>query len=249
MHNISRSEFENSSNGALQFFHLANATINIGGSRSDRVTFTNALPKALDIRNCVNCDVNVINNYFVDTDTSIYFSSYPNEEESSLLVTRNDFKGSVRGVDVRDYSMLQSGTKTVDATISHNSFNDMMPGYFWEGAVYSRFVQGAVIANNQVTGQVTAGAIHIRGDSNRLSGNNTQNVVSTIQAPPIWLWKTSSNTVVVGGGNLNQVVFDETDDPDTPEYDGANNLDGVNNTHINLGQHIRDAMSADDFDQ
>ena len=47
---------------------------------------------------------------------------------------------------------------------------------------------------------------------------------------------------MVGSGNLRTTVFDETDNPDTPEYDGANILVGVNSQGAHIGQAIRDAM-------
>jgi hypothetical protein len=40
VHNIKGCEFENSSNGALQFFDLADATINIGGLPNEKVTLS-----------------------------------------------------------------------------------------------------------------------------------------------------------------------------------------------------------------
>jgi len=45
-------------------------------------------------------------------------------------------------------------------------------------------------------------------------------------------------------GMLRTSVFDETDNPDTPAYDGANTLVGVNAGGAHVGQAIRDAMQA-----
>jgi hypothetical protein len=59
---------------------------------------------------------------------------------------------------------------------------------------------------------------------------------------PIWLGIETSGITVVGSGNLRTNVFDETDNPATPAYDGANILVGVNNRGAHIGQAIRDAM-------
>ena len=59
---------------------------------------------------------------------------------------------------------------------------------------------------------------------------------------PIALFAKTSGNRVVGGGNLRTNVFDATDDPTTPQYDGANILVGVNSQAARMGQAIRLAM-------
>jgi hypothetical protein len=111
-----------------------------------------------------------------------------------------------------------------------------------------------VIANNQISGSGPA-AMYLGvtglGDSGLLvKGNNVQNW--RVDGGPfepdwhgiasIWLGGTTSGIVVMGSGNPRTTVLDETDDPNTLKYDGANILVGVNARGAHMGQAIRDAM-------
>ena len=130
-------------------------------------------------------------------------------------------------------------------------------GSFLWGPIFTEGAQGAVITNNQITGSGPA-AMYLgpwTDDSGLMvKGNNVQGW--TVDASPcgeecmglplapIWLGPGTSGNTVAGSGDLRTNVFDETDDPSTPEYDGANILVGVNSQGAHIGQAIRDAMQA-----
>lgn len=107
---------------------------------------------------------------------------------------------------------------------------------------------GAVIANNVLTGRGDyaimlgdPGLNEWYTDTDALlQANNVQRWELVDSVAPIWLGPyTSSNTVVGGDKDL---VVDETDDPLTEGYDGANILNGVNATHGILGGTVSEAM-------
>jgi hypothetical protein len=232
VHNVANSEFENSTNGALQFLYLADATINVGGSPQDKVTFTNAVRWAF-LSDCADCTVKVSHNDIRNSSVGIHAEFWVPNTQSTVVIAHNDMQNVGRGVDVRDYPMWWSEGKVVDAVIEYNTIHLDGTGPWWGGAIYSRFVKDAAIGANQVTGQVVGAAINIRGEGNTLIGNNVQNVTSDWELPPIYLWTTSTNNVVAGSGNLKINVLDE----------GTNNiLVGVNNMAVNVGQYISDAM-------
>jgi parallel beta-helix repeat protein len=66
VHNVTNSEFENSSIGALQFFELLNAGINVDGQ-----TFINHPGDALDVW-CHDCTVAISNNEIRNSEIGIY---------------------------------------------------------------------------------------------------------------------------------------------------------------------------------
>lgn len=127
--------------------------------------------------------------------------------------------------------------------------------YPW-GPIFAFGTRNAVISNNQISGSGPA-AIYVGvggGDDSgaMIKANNVQ--CWTVDAgpcgdeclgwplAPIWLGAGTSGITVVGSGNTRRVVFDETDNPDTPEYDGANILVGMNGRGAHIGPAIREAM-------
>jgi hypothetical protein len=127
--------------------------------------------------------------------------------------------------------------------------------YLW-GPIFTEGAQGTVIANNTFTGGGPA-AMYLGvtglGDSGLMvKGNNVQGwkvdsapcgaVCQGLPLAPIWLGKGTSGIVVMGSGNPRTTVFDETDNPNTAKYDGANILVGVNARGAHVGQAIREAM-------
>jgi len=133
-------------------------------------------------------------------------------------------------------------------------------GSFLFGPIFTLGARsGTVIANNQISGSGPAamylGAASWWGadDSGLMvKGNNVQgwkvdsgpcgSLCQGLPLAPIWLGAKTSGITVVGSGNPRTTVFDETDDPATPKYDGANILVGVNARGAHMGQAIRDAM-------
>lgn len=211
VHNITNCDFENNRHGALQFFDLANATINVGGSSNKKVTFINAAAGAVDLYNCWNGNITVSFNDILNSSGGITCVFLIPNTQSTLVVEHNDMQNVGLGIDVRDYPIGWGYGKVVDVAIAYNKINLDGSGPWWGGAVYSRFVKDAVIRNNQVTGQVLASAINVRGEGNTLQANNIQNVTSEWGYPQIWLWVTSTNNLVFGSGNLGDNVFDEPD--------------------------------------
>jgi hypothetical protein len=89
-------------------------------------------------------------------------------------------------------------------------------------------IADSVIQNNHITGIGSAAMmLGAGGDDHDLlvRGNNIQQWEGVL---PIWLGPETSDIVVLGSGDLRQNAIDETDNPATPEYDGANVLAGIN---------------------
>jgi len=203
----------------------------------------------IDFSGSGGVDVSITDCDITNASTGIYSEFVAPGTQSTIVIAHNDMHGVGRGVDVRDYPMAWGVGASVDAVIAHNKIDLDGTGPWWGGAVYSRFVTYGVIENNVITGHVLVSAINIRGEGNWLIGNNVQNVTSEFGEPPIYLWDTAINNLVVGSGNLAANVADDTDDPSTREYDGANILVGVNNMKMNVGQYVRDAMANENFDE
>jgi hypothetical protein len=125
------------------------------------------------------------------------------------------------------------------------------------GPIFTVNAHGALIANNKITGSGPA-AMYIGvatwvGANDRglmLQGNNVDNW--HVDGGPfepywhglarIWLGPYTSQCTIVGGDNTVN-VFDETDNPYTPEYDGNNLLVGVNNVEgYAPGEYLKAAM-------
>jgi hypothetical protein len=209
VHNVTNSEFENSSNGAIQVFELTGGTINIGGSPREKVTLTDNVDWGAIELDCAGCSVNVSHCDIRNSSQGVRFASYSPDTLATVVIAYNDMESVGNGVDVRDYPMTWGEGAVVDAVVAHNRINLNGSGPWWGGAIYSRFVKDAVIRSNQITGQVVSAAINIRGEGNLLTANNIQNVSSQEGMPPIWLWESSANNVVVGSGNLRVNVFDQ----------------------------------------
>jgi hypothetical protein len=101
------------------------------------------------------------------------------------------------------------------------------------GPIYTYSAHNAKITNNIITGAGYAamyiGAVSWWGASDTgvfIQGNNVENfyVYDELGTAQIWLGLYTSQCRVIGNTNH---VFDETDDPTTPEYDGNNILVGV----------------------
>jgi len=217
VHNITNSEFENSSNGALQFFDLANATINIGGSPNDSVTIINAFLGGVQFGGCRNCTVNVSHLKTHDS-AGVYFWPGWSNTYSTITVTHSEIRtkpdSSYAGIELwgrsGDISVLIEKNKI------HNEDSFLWGPIFSDGAI-----QSGLIANNKITGRGPA-AMYLEIDSWRegsvaIVGNNLNGWVTTadpwwLGTKPIWLGPFVVDSLVVGGYN-HMNVFDE------PAYD------------------------------
>jgi hypothetical protein len=106
--------------------------------------------------------------------------------------------------------------------------------WLW-GPIYTYNAHNAEITSNIITGSGLAamyiGVLWEWGAADQgilMLGNNVENflVYEEFGTAQIWLGPYTSQCVVIGG-NSKTNVFDETDDPATPWYDGNNILRGV----------------------
>jgi len=177
------------------------------------------------------------------------------EQPSTYLLERNTIRQAPgtgwAGFEIHDTSPVKSSIVIRNNRISGE-------GSYPFGPVFTEGTRNAVISNNQITGSGPA-AIYVGawgGDDSgaMIKANNVQRW--TVDAKPcsdeclgwpltpIWLGAETGGNTVVGSGNPHTTVFDETDNPDTPEYDGRNILVGMNGRGAHIGQAIRDAMHA-----
>jgi hypothetical protein len=124
----------------------------------------------------------------------------------------------------------------------------------WGGPIVLNGTQGPVITNNTLSGSGPAaiwlGVFGMPVSDAVVKGNNVQGwtVDGGLDEPDwhgaaaIWLGPTTSGNTVVGGGKAADMVYDETDNPATPKYDGANFLTGVNSRGGVIGDAVRRAM-------
>ena len=264
VHNITSSEFENSSNGALQFFDLANATINVGGKPKDKVTVANALSGAVQVVRCADCTVNVSRIETHDA-PGLFFSTHSQNTHSLVTMTHNTIILRPQS----DYAGAEIWGRYDDADIvlSHNRFHSE-DSFIW-GPIFIEGVKHGTITNNTFTGSGSAAiylGVYQSPGSFGLVGNNLQNWENTglnpwwMIAAPIWLGSYITDSVVIGGNNSVNVFdepgYDEFGNPLPPDANGnaqtydedgsiipKNNVfTGVNNMHSNIGQDVREVM-------
>jgi len=213
MHNVTNCEFENSSNGALQFFGLANATFNVGGGPKDKVKITNALQGGLQIA-CRNCAVNVSRIETQDA-AGVFFQT---NGHSTLTVIHSDIR--IRPASVYAGVELMGNWGDLSFVIEKNKFHSE-DAWLW-GPIFSDVAnQNGLIADNKFTGRGPAamylgvyswhpGSVTIRG--NKFDNWETTSDPWGLGTAPIWLGPFIVDSIVVGGKNKVN-VFDE------PAYD------------------------------
>lgn len=229
-HNCKSCEFENGLVSLLKYALIANATINIGGSPSEKVTFTNALGASITTQ-CGDCTVNVSH---IETNDApgLYFFTHPENIRSGVNVTRNRIKlrpdSSYAGAEI----WARYGE--VSAVISNNKIHSPshIPPF---GAIFSFGVDGAVVTNNIITGEgyaaIYVGMYNLPTEGCLLKGNNVQNFNASLAQ--IILGPRTSNYTVIGGSNKCNVIDNGTD----------NIIVGVNNMgYMELGQDIKEAI-------
>jgi hypothetical protein len=240
-YNIKSSEFNNGSFLYIDFTHLANATVNIGGSPKEKVIFTNDVenywPIAISPFGVGDCNFNVSH---IETYNMIGLSLFSHPLNSMSYVTMNNnlinmMSGSWwGGVELwgQDYG-------DISAVISNNKFRSNSGDIF--GPIVFSDVENGVITNNKFSGwgpvAINVGFFELPG-SVSLLGNNVQ-TWETAENPfvpnlyaPIWLGPNITNSIVVGGNNKNN-IWDLGDD---------NYYTGVNNAQQTIGQKIKDFM-------
>jgi len=170
---------------------------------------------------------------------------------STLLFERNIIRQRP-GTEWAGFEMHEDCAAKSEIIIRNNRI--WSEGSFPWGPIYITGAVDAVITNNILWGSGPA-AMYLglpgAGDSGFLvKGNNVQGwhvdggplEPAWHGAAAIWLGPETSGITVVGSGSLRTKVYDETDDPATPAYDGANILVGVNSQGAHIGQAIRDAL-------
>jgi len=266
-HNVKSCEFENGLFDMLSFGLQDNATINIGGNASEKVTLTNSLFSAIQFYYCGNTTVNVSNTEVHDAPGLLFLTHHINTL-SNITMTHNVMQllpnSEYAGVEVWNYR--KNGD--VLTSISNNKIHSEDSWLF--GPIFLEGVENAMIKNNKITGKGAAAIyLGIYGSTGHatLKGNNLANWENTgpdnpwgFTAAPIWLGSNITDSFVVGGNNKVNVFdepgYDESWNPLPPDANGnaqtydeygnivpKNNIfTGVNNMHVNIGQDIRDAM-------
>ncbi len=153
---------------------------------------------------------------------------------STYVLEHNDIRATewADGIAICDYAFLSDGWIKVATEVSHNTLS-LDTNY---GGIYLGGVQGAVVANNKVSGQGLAG-IYAAPWGWDLVGKGIfkANQVNQLAASvaPIWLGSGSSSCYVIGG-NASANVLDE----------GTGNvLTGVNRVPGQpVGPAVSDAM-------
>jgi hypothetical protein len=175
------------------------------------------------------------------------------EEPSSFLFEHNTIRMKP-GMNWAGFEMHQWSEVKSDIAIRNNRIHG--DGSLMWGNIFTSGARNAVITNNKISGSGMAamylGAWGADDSGHTVVGNNVQDWQpdGSVCGPdcegmplaPIWLGSETSDILVVGSGNLRTAVFDETDNPDTPEYDGRNILVGISSQGMHVGQLIREAM-------
>ncbi len=267
-HNVKSCEFEDGLFDMLSFGLQANATINIGGSPSEKVTLTNSYYSAIQFYGVIDCTINASN---IEIHNAPGFLLFPlrGNTLSSINITNNNINMNPNswyaGVEIWNYGKYGDVSTYISKNKIYSEDSDLRGPIFMEG------VDNAVISNNKITGKGTSAIyLGIYGSTGHatLKGNNLANWENTgpdnswgFTAAPIWLGSYITDSFVVGGNNKVNVFdepgYDESWNPLPPdangnaqtydEYDNIvpkNNIfTGVNNMHINIGQDIRGAMN------
>jgi hypothetical protein len=145
------------------------------------------------------------------------------------------------GIEIHDPTVIKSQFVITNNRIAAD--NPMWPPIFLRGT------RNAVVANNTLVGSGMVGmwlGAFWADDSGMVVKGNNLNGWSTAEGgiAPIWLTSPVGGNTIVGGGRLSTLVLDDTDDPDTPAYDGLNVLTGVNSAGGVVGEAVRAAMRA-----
>lgn len=170
---------------------------------------------------------------------------------STLLVEHSTIRPdptiNFAGIELKDWHGGMS-----DAVIRNNRIMVDKPVY--GGPIVLNGTQGVVVTNNTLSGSgpaaVFIGVSDMPARDTLVKGNNVQGwtVNGGLDEPDwhgaaaIWLGEYSTGNTVVGGGRAAETVYDETDNPDTPEYDGANFLSGINSRGGVIGDAVRAGM-------
>lgn len=170
---------------------------------------------------------------------------------STLLVEHSTIRPdpTIRfaGIELKDFHGGMS-----NAVIRNNRIVVDKPVY--GGPIVLNGTQGVVVTNNTLSGSGPAaifiGVSDMPASDTLIKGNNVQGwtVNGGLDEPDwhgaaaIWLGEYSTGNTVVGGGKAADTVYDETDDPATPEYDGANVLTGINGRGGVVGEAVRTGM-------
>lgn len=246
IHNVKSCEFENGSFVMLDYGVLAGATINVGGSPADKLTFINTSDLSVQAVNAWNVGDCAVNISHIETSNATGFAYWAHEENSlSTLNIKSNIINMINdswygGIEI----WVEPGLGNVNAAISRNTIHSNDAFLF--GPIFMEGVQDALITNNKISGRGTAaiylGVLEQWPGSATLIASNLQMWENTginpwgFEAAAIWLGPNITNSLVVGGNN-NINVFDE------PGDGPKNNVfTGVNNMQINIGQDIRDAM-------
>ncbi len=231
VHNIRGCDFENNVWGAIQFYELSDAVVNIGGLPNEKVTLKNCIEAPVEVWGCNNLNVNASRLETQDS-SGVAFGGNTN---SRLGVFDCNIKqepdANWAGVEIRNNA-------NSDVVISNNSIHGE-EAWLW-GPIFSNTTDGVVVTNNRIEGNGGAGIYMISGANHFLKANNFNNFqVAPWGIAKIWLGYFDgrvTDSMIIGGNNRVN-VYDSG-------YPGAGNIyTGVNNMHMKIGQKVKDAMN------
>jgi hypothetical protein len=263
IHNVKSCEFENGLFDMLSFGWQADATINIGGNASEKVTLSNSLFSSIQFYGVNDCKINASN---IEIDNAPGFLLFPLDENTLSNIDVNkcdinmDQNSHFGGVDIRNHDI--HGDILID--ISENGFQSEDSDL--HGPIYLEGVKKANINNNKFSGRGVA-AIYLGINSSPghafIEGNNFSNWKTTdnpdgIPSAHIWLGPYITDSSVIGGNNkvnvFDQPANDKFGNPLPPDsngnaqtYDESGNIVSKNNTftgvnimQIESGQNTKD---------
>ena len=218
-HTFKSSELENGVFDILNYNHMSNATINIGGNGSEKVTIKNLLVNHISAGaqfQFVDCNINLSN--IMTNDSGIWLQIWPANTLSNTSITNSDIKQIPNSAYAGIETWVWGGD--VFSEISNNKIYSE-DSFLW-GPIFSEGVTKSLITNNKITGRGPA-AIYLSvlnwpSGNAMMKANNLSTWENTgvnpwgFTAAPIWLGPFITDSFVVGGNNKIN-VFDE------PAYD------------------------------
>jgi len=233
-HSLTNCDFKNMFVTYNGFCHK-NSSFLIGGSPQDGNKFENTGygPFLEDVSNSA---IEISYNDIIETATAgsvIYQGSIVSPlslELSKVLIHNNHYKiiDECDAIWIVDY-----GHYTGNPKMNISVYNNIMEleTAEWYGGIWITSVSGAIITNNIISGNGYYGIYSNYGSGLFIKGNNLQNL--NAQLAPILLSPATSNSMVIGGSNLTNVL----------DYGTDNILTGVNNMEADpIGPVVYDAM-------
>ena len=230
-HSLKKCDFNTVGSASHSIGEIGNATFTIGGSPQDKNTFQDCY-SCIDIWDLSNCHMEISYNIFRNAQWDGVFlwnngDLQPIHQLSTVLVFKNEINASGWAdglIFMDDLPAFYGAVKSLDVTVRKNRINLDVEG---TGGIFSRGLRDARIFNNKVSGKGFAAFYSYYTEGMTLARLHTKDFEP--EAAHIYLG-TGTNECKIYGQGLEEKVYDWSDDPATPEYDGTNYLWKVNLT-------------------